>query len=67
MGNAKMQVCHPEILSEILFAPSLVGLLVSSLHPAARLEPPLQLSTVQHYITRLHHTPPLSHFAVSPP
>lgn len=48
-------------------APSLVVLVVSSLHAAARLEPALQLSTLQHYITRLHHKPPSRHFAASPP
>lgn len=56
-----------KILGKIMFAPSLVVLVVSSLHPAARLEPALQLSTVQHYITRLHHKPPSSHSAASPP
>ncbi|TNN52787.1 hypothetical protein EYF80_037020 [Liparis tanakae] len=34
------------------------NLLLSRLHPAARLEPASQLSTVRRYITRLHHNPP---------
>lgn len=62
-------ICNSVILKLLVksCAPSLVVLVVSSLHPAARLEPALQLSTLQHYITRLHHKPPSRHFAASPP
>lgn len=54
-----LQDYPPYMLRKTLVAASLAALVVSSLHPAARLEPALQLSTIQHYITRLHHqTPP---------
>lgn len=67
-----LQDYPPYMLRKTLVAASLAALVVSPLHPAARLEPALQLSTIQHYITRLHHKhpPPThlpSHFAVSPP
>lgn len=60
--------CNIAILNFVVksCAPSVVVLVVSSLHPAARLEPASQLFTVRHYITRLHHKP-LRHFAASPP
>lgn len=70
--SVDLQEYPPYILHKTLVAASLATLVVSPLHPAARLEPALQLSTVRHYITRLHHKhpPPThlpSHFAVSPP
>lgn len=48
-----------KLLVKSCLAPFTVVLVVSSLHPAARLEPASQLSTVQHYITRAASQTPL--------
>lgn len=78
---AAKTTCREEYMVKYLQEPRvkshvqpLIVLVAGSL-PAARLEPALQLSTIQHYVTRLHHktpptpttAPPPKHFAASPP